>query len=225
MIECESCGHLIGKGRLTCRNCGAASSIPRRVTDEWESNFDTKDLAKLEVLYHLFERLKFLSRPVANLIISNVTIELHFTDIEQFIKASFAHHRNFPFKIPIEKYWINKVRRYFPTYIDEVEDFYRIVCHHTESNKITLFEMSKSFLKVSLQLTTEWRTKLEKQEKECKEQELKEEQAKEEKEERLRQHNWNKRKALLEEALAEYDKLSWWEKRKTRRPIISDMEV
>jgi hypothetical protein len=81
--KCESCGHLIGRGRLTCSHCGAAASIKTELTagiDFYKTisgDFETHHKALTNLFYYSVNVNTFLSG-------NDVTAEVQFENFLDF---------------------------------------------------------------------------------------------------------------------------------------------
>jgi hypothetical protein len=187
------------------------------VTPKWEQKFDLKNVEEVKRFHGIIERVMDLCSPVNNLVISNVTIELHYTDIIDFVKSTFSYHSRV-IELPYEKHHMDDLRwsGERTPYLVEVSNFYRIVSHHTEGNKITLFEFSKAFINTISKLIAKWEAEEEEREKELHRMQAEENKKFEEIQ--------RKKAARLENALADYNRLSWWQKLSVTKPTYDNME-
>ena len=93
--KCESCGHLIGRGRLTCSHCGAAASIKTELTAGID--FYKTISEGFEKYYDALRQLFYYSVNVNTFFSGNdVTAEVQFENFLDFWKEiSVTKHRNY----------------------------------------------------------------------------------------------------------------------------------
>jgi len=84
LSKCESCGHLIDRGRLTCRNCGAVSPVKQVIT-----NIDFYKTIRFEAWKYLsvLRQLHDSATEVDVFIANDVLGEAHMSDFKKFWKS------------------------------------------------------------------------------------------------------------------------------------------
>ena len=128
LTKCESCGHWVTKGRLTCQNCGAVADIKQAI-----SNIDFyKSIERYEAEEYrkILENLNDWALDCDSIMISNIVVEIHQADFRKFrdiVAINLKHGATYHEKL-------NPNIRLFKTYISVGDDsFTRFVAIEGEN--------------------------------------------------------------------------------------------